>query len=115
MNEPTYIKEYIIESDSSDDKNIHIKLNLEQKKKQVLKGYSELIYINDFFEIWKCKLPYEIKLVLINTTNKQKYKIIESVSTIPDKNEYRKMVAAFNTALKKEDINFKMVKDMNNY
>ena len=68
-----------------------------------------------FFEIWKCKLPYEIKLVLINTTNKQQYKIIESVSTIPDKNEYTKMVAAFNTALKKEDINFKMVKDMNNY
>jgi hypothetical protein len=53
--------------------------------------------------------------VFINTTNKQKYKIIESVATIPDKNEYKKMVAAFNTALKKEDINFKMVKDMNNY
>jgi hypothetical protein len=109
------IKEYVIESDSSDDKNIHMKLNLSQKKKQVLKGYSELIYINNFFEIWKCKLPYEIKLVLINTTNKRQYKIIESVATIPDKNEYTKMVAAFNTALKKDGIDFKMVKDMNNY
>jgi hypothetical protein len=46
----TMIKEYVIESDSSDDKNIHMKLNLEQKKKQVLKGYSELIYINDFLK-----------------------------------------------------------------
>jgi hypothetical protein len=109
------IREYTIESDPKDDKKLYAKLNLEQKKKEVLKGYSELIYINDFFEIWKCKLPYEIKLVLINMTNKDKNKIIESTAIDSSKFELEKMQAEFNTVLAKEGINFMGVFDKNNY
>jgi lysyl-tRNA synthetase class I len=109
------IKEYTIESDDKLNKTLRMHLNLEQKKKEVLKGYHELIHVNDFFEIWKCKLPYEIKLVLINMTNKDQYKIIESTAVNPSKQELQKMQAEFNTALAKEGINFMGVFDKNNY
>lgn len=109
------IKEYIIEADNEDNAKLRVVLNLEEKKKEVLKGKSEIIEMNDFFEIHKVRLPYEIKLVLINREHAAKYKIIESIAISPDKAVLEQMIVEFNTALKREGIDFKSVKDTNNY
>lgn len=109
------IKDYYIESDPTNDKSLYVKLNLSQKNKEVLKGNSQLIHINDFFEIWKVLLPYELKLVLIKKESSNMYRIIESIAVNPSKAELLKMQAEFNTTLKSVGINFMGVEDKNNY
>ena len=108
------IKTYIIEADDKDNPTVKLHLNLEQKKKEVLKGIQELIHMNEIFEIQKCKLPYEIKLVLINREDKLRFKIIESTASNPSKQELKRFIVEFNTCLKMEKIPFS-VDDKNNY
>lgn len=112
------IKYYKIREDPKQCKNdktlYKMRLSLNDKIKQVLRGQRILIKEKEQFEIWKVKLPYEIKLVLILKNSEEDFLIIESVAIKPTKFELLKMQVEFNTCLKKEKIGF-IVKDINNY
>lgn len=112
------IKKYIIKEDPKqckDDKTLYkMRLSLNDKIKQVLNGIRHLITEHDKFEIWKVKLPYEIKLVLILKNSEEDFLIIESVAINPSKQELHKMQVEFNSCLKKLRINI-VIQDVNNY
>lgn len=87
---------------------------LAKEQKLILSGKNDLIEINEFFEIWKVLKTYEMKLIAFIQKSK-KILVIESIACFPSKTEIQKMMIEFNTALKKEKINFVSVYDKNNY
>lgn len=112
------IKKYIIKEDAKqckDDKTLYkMRLSLNDKINQALKGDRELIKDHDKYEIWKVRRPYEIKLVLILKNSEEDFLIIESIAIKPTKNELLKMQVEFNTCLKQQKINTS-IKDNNRY
>ena len=93
--------------------NVDLKKFAEEQK-LILAGKNDLIEINDFFEIWKVLKTYEMKLIAFIQKTK-KTLVIESIACNPSKAEIQKMITEFNTALKKEKIDFVSVYDKNNY
>lgn len=112
------IKRYIIKEDPKqckDDKTLfRMRLTLNDKIKAVLNGKRVLIIEHDKYEIWKVKLPYEIKLVLILKNSEEDFLIIESLAINPSKTELLKMQVEFNTCLKELRIR-ERIKDINSY
>lgn len=112
------IKKYIIKEDPKECKNdktlYKMRLNLNAKINQVLRGEKHLLKEHDKYEIWKVKLPYEIKLVLILKNSEEDFLIIETIAINPSKQELKKMQVEFNSCLKKQDINV-IIKDTNHY
>jgi hypothetical protein len=112
------IKKYELRADPKeckDDKTLYkMRLNINDKIKKVLRGTKELLKEHDKFEIWKVKLPYEIKLVLILKNSEEDFLIIEAIAINPSKQELKKMQVEFNSCLKKQCINT-VIKDTNNY
>lgn len=112
------LKKYIIREDPKQCKNDKIlyrmRLNLNDKIRKILEGERKLIKEHDKFEIWKVKLPFEIKLVLILKNSEEDFLIIESIALNPSASEILKMQIEFNTCLKEQRINI-IIKDLNQY
>jgi intracellular sulfur oxidation DsrE/DsrF family protein len=112
------IKKYTIKEDPKQcngDKALYkMRLTLNDKINTVLKGIRNLIFEHDNYEIWKVKLPYEIKLVLILKKSEEHFLIIESIAINSTKKELLKMQVEFNTCLKEQRIN-KIIQDINRY
>jgi hypothetical protein len=85
-------------------------IKLMEEQDLVLKGQKSLLEINSFFEIWKVKKPYELKLVAFISLSRQTIQVIESIACFPAKTEIERMIVEFNSALKAEKIDFMSVK-----
>jgi hypothetical protein len=106
------IKRYVIKDDGKDS---ILKLKMNDKKNKILAGESILIHKNDFIEIYKVKVSYEMKLVGFLKKEKKQLTVFESIAIKPCTDEYNKMIINFNNFLKDEGMEHLSVKDKNKY